>query len=76
MKHQHEQELLNQYAAVAKSQVLTSQSDLGIGDVAMPDMLGWCRLQKTLVVLATGDILSSEPNSRTIRKCCRDLQCQ
>ena len=69
MKHQHEQELLSQYASIAKSQVLSSQSDLGIEDVAMPDMLGWCRLQKTLVVLANGDILSSEPNSRTIQNC-------
>lgn len=69
MKHQEEQELLNQYASIAKSQVMSSQSDLGREDVAMPDMLSWCRCQKTLVVLLSGHILSSEPNSRAVQNC-------
>lgn len=69
MKHHQEQELLSRYASISKSQVLSSQSDLGIEDVAMPAVLNWCRQQKTLVVLANGHILSSEPNSRAVQNC-------
>jgi type II secretory ATPase GspE/PulE/Tfp pilus assembly ATPase PilB-like protein len=69
MEYQKEQELLSHYASISKSQVLSSQSDLDAQDTAMPEMLGWCRRQKILVVLRSGKILSSEPSSRAIQNC-------
>lgn len=69
MEHQKEQEMLSHFASISKSQVLSSQSDLDAQDTALPDMLSWCRRHKTLVVLRSGKILSSEPSSRAIQNC-------
>ncbi len=69
MEHQKEHDVLKGYASVVKSQILSSQSDLDAQDVAMPQMLAWCRRQKTLVVLCSGKILSSDPRSRAIQNC-------
>lgn len=69
MEHQQEQQRLSDYASIAKSQILSSQSDLDAQDGAMPEMLAWCRRQKTLVVLRSGKILSCQPSSRVIQNC-------
>lgn len=69
MEQQSELELLEQYASVTNSKILERQSDLNPKDHAMPEMLAWCREQKTIVVLQSGNILSSNPSSRLIPNC-------
>lgn len=69
MEYPQEQQQLSEYATLVKSQILSSQSDLDPQDSAMPEMLAWCRRQKTLVVLRSGKILSSQPSSRNIQNC-------
>lgn len=69
MEHQQETQRLTDYAQAAKSQILTSQSDLDAGDAALPELLAWCRRQKTCVVLRSGKILSSQPSSRAVQNC-------
>ncbi len=69
MEYQKEQDMLKSYASVSKSHILSSQSDLDAQDTAMPQLLAWCRRQKTLVVLCSGKILSSAPSSRSVQNC-------
>lgn len=64
-----EQQILEQYATIAQRKVLSSQADLSIKDRAMPEMLGWCRQQQSIVVLQSGSILSSNPTSRLVQNC-------
>lgn len=64
-----EQQVLEQYAAIAQRKVLTSQADLGPKDHAMPELLAWCREHGNIVVLQSGTILSSEPTSRLVQNC-------
>jgi len=54
MEYQKEQDMLSHYASISKSHILSSQSDLDAQDAAMPEMLAWCRRQKTLVVFRCG----------------------
>lgn len=61
--------LLQQYAAVANCKIIQSQSDLDPKERASATMLGWCREQGSIVVLENGDILSSNPTSRTVQNC-------
>lgn len=60
---------LSQYASIAKQKVLSSQSDLEAQEVAMPEMLAWCRRQQSIVVLTSGKILSSDPSDRSVQNC-------
>ena len=69
MERQEEQQLLKDYACVANSKVLGSQSDLDPKDRAMPEMLHWCRHQDPIVVLQSGTILCSNPTSRLVQNC-------
>jgi type II secretory ATPase GspE/PulE/Tfp pilus assembly ATPase PilB-like protein len=64
-----EQQALEQYATIAQRKVLTSQADLSPKDIAMPEMLGWCREQGNIVVLQSCTILTSEPASRLVQNC-------
>lgn len=64
-----EQQILEQYAAIVQRKILSSQADLNIKDKAMPEMLGWCREQQSIVVLQSGSILSSNPASRLVQNC-------
>ena len=69
MERQEEQQLLKDYASVAKSKILSSQSDLDPKDRAMPEMLHWCRQQEPIAVLQSGTILCSNPSSRLVQNC-------
>lgn len=69
MERQEEQQLLKDYATIANSKVLGSQSDLDPKDHAMPEMLSWCRQQDPIVVLSSGTILCSNPSSRLVQNC-------
>ena len=62
-------QLLEQYAALTKSKILTSQSDLNPKDRAVPEMLSWCRENGTIVVMLSGSILSADPTSRSVQNC-------
>jgi type II secretory ATPase GspE/PulE/Tfp pilus assembly ATPase PilB-like protein len=64
-----EQQILEQYAAISQRKVLSSQADLGLKDIAMPEMLDWCREQQNIVVLQSGTVLTSEPTSRLVQNC-------
>ena len=59
-----ELELLEKYAQASNDVVLSSQADLDPKDRAMPEMLQWCRQQGNVVVLASGNILTSHPSDR------------
>jgi len=61
--------ILEQYAAATNTEILNSQNDLDTKDRAMEEMLHWCNEQKTIVVLKSGIILSSNPSSRTVQNC-------
>lgn len=69
MEHQRENELLAQYASLANSKVLFSQTDLDPKDRAMPAMLAWCRRFGSIVVLNNNNILTSDPSSRLVQNC-------
>jgi len=69
MEQINEQERLSHYASATESKILTNQSDLDPKDHAMPSMLAWCRKQNNIVVLNSGIILSSEPDSRLVQNC-------
>lgn len=69
MEQRDEQRLLKNYASIANSKVLGSQSDLDANDVALPEMLAWCRQQESIVVLKSGIILCSSPGSRVVQNC-------
>ena len=64
-----EERQLKEYASLANSKILDSQSDLDPKDRAMPDMLAWCRQQAPIVVLQSGTILCSDPSSRLVQNC-------
>jgi type II secretory ATPase GspE/PulE/Tfp pilus assembly ATPase PilB-like protein len=64
-----EQTVLEQYATISQRKVLSSPADLSLKDHAMPEMLGWCREQKNIVVLQSCTILTSEPTSRLVQNC-------
>lgn len=66
---QPENVALQEYANIARSKILASQSDLNPNDRAMPAMLSWCRDQHSIVVLKNGTILCSEPASRVVQNC-------
>lgn len=66
---QPEKTALREYANIAKSKILASQSDLNPSDGAMPEMLAWCRNQNSIAVLKNGSILCSEPASRLVQNC-------
>ncbi|MDR3490507.1 MAG: ATPase, T2SS/T4P/T4SS family [Gammaproteobacteria bacterium] len=61
--------ILDQFATATNTKVLNSQNDLDMKDKAMDEMLNWCHEQKTIVVLKSGNILSSEPSSRAVQNC-------
>lgn len=64
-----EYKFLKQYASVTNSKILENQADLNPKDRATPEMLQWCREQKRIVVLQSGTILTSHPNSRLVQNC-------
>lgn len=61
--------ILEQYASATKTKVVLSNNDIDPRDKTLREMLTWCREQKTLVVLRSGSILSSDPTSRTLQNC-------
>lgn len=61
--------ILDQYANATKTKVVTSPSDIDPKDKGMLEMLLWCKEQRTIVVLRSGTILSSEPTSRAVQNC-------
>lgn len=65
----NEQQRLSHYASATESKFLVNQSDLDPKDHAMPAMLMWCRKQKNIIVLKSGAILTSEPDSRLVQNC-------
>lgn len=65
----NEQQRLNHYASATESKFLVNQSDLDPRDDALIPMLTWCRKQKNIVVLKSGAILTSEPDSRLVQNC-------
>lgn len=69
MERTNEQERLSHYASATESKLLANQSDLNPKDHALPAMLAWCRKQKNIVVLNSGAILTSEPDSRLVQNC-------
>ncbi|OGT58840.1 MAG: hypothetical protein A3F43_02215 [Gammaproteobacteria bacterium RIFCSPHIGHO2_12_FULL_42_10] len=64
-----EMALLEQYAAATKTKVVMSPADVDPKDRIMEEMLNWCKDQKTIVVLRSAAILSSEPTSRAVQNC-------
>ncbi len=70
MEQLQEHRQLEHYASVAKSKILTNQSDLDPKDHALPAMLSWCRRQiEPIVVLKSGIVLTSKPSSRIVQNC-------
>lgn len=49
--------------------IFENQADLDPKDRAMPEMLSWCREQETIVVLQSGNILTSDLSSRLVQNC-------
>ncbi|MGB6977523.1 MAG: ATPase, T2SS/T4P/T4SS family, partial [Gammaproteobacteria bacterium] len=64
-----EKESLEHHAATFGHKIISSQSDLDPKDHAMPQMLDWCRRQGNIVVLMSGTILSSTPETRVVQNC-------
>ncbi len=64
-----EKQRLSAYALVSNQKIYSSQADLDPKDHANPTMLTWCRQQGTVVVLASGVILTSDPASRVVQNC-------
>lgn len=60
---------LERYAAVTHTQVIKNQSQLDLEDKVMDEMISWCRGKKNLVVLKSGNILSTDPTSRQVQNC-------
>ncbi len=61
--------ILEQYASATNSKILENQADLDPKDRAVPEMLLWCRDQQHVVVLKSGNILSSSPTDRLVQNC-------
>lgn len=64
-----ERQLLEKYAQAFNHKVIESQADLDPKDRPMPEMLPWCYRQGSIVVLGSGTILTSNPNSRSVQNC-------
>lgn len=62
-------EVLRRYAELTSSRILQSQSDLNPKDRAMVEMHDWCQHQGDIVVLRSGTILTSRPDSRIVQNC-------
>ncbi len=69
MERPQEYAALEQYASATNSRLLENQADLDPKDHAMPEMLLWCREQIHVVVLKSGNILTSHPGSRLVQNC-------
>lgn len=61
--------ILEKYAKASHDIVLSHPADLDSGDRAMPEMLSWCRDQGGIVVLQSGNILTSHPSDRKVQNC-------
>jgi type II secretory ATPase GspE/PulE/Tfp pilus assembly ATPase PilB-like protein len=61
--------ILERFANATRTKVLHSQNDLDTKDKIMEDMMSWSKEQKTIVVLKSATILSSEPSSRAVQNC-------
>lgn len=61
--------ILEKYAKASHDVVLSRMADLDSGDRAMPEMLPWCRDHGGIVVLASGNILTSHPSDRKVQNC-------
>ncbi len=66
---QEQMALLEQYAAATKTKVVMSPADLDPKDRVLEELLGWCKDHKTIAVLRSSIILSSEPTSRAVQNC-------
>lgn len=60
---------LQTYAALAQQAVLTSQADLDPNDAVHPGLLTWCLQHPHIVVLTSGTILTSTPDSPLLPSC-------
>ncbi|MCD6047190.1 MAG: epsE 2 [Gammaproteobacteria bacterium] len=62
-------ENLRRFAEATGTTILTSQADLDPKDRAMVEMHDWCQQQGFIVVLHSGNILTSQPESRVVQNC-------
>ena len=62
-------ENLKRYAEATGTAVLTTQADLDPKDRAMVEMHDWCQERGNIVVLRSGNILTSNPESRVVQNC-------
>lgn len=62
-------ENLKRFADATGTTILTSQADLDPKDRAMVEMHDWCQQQGIIVVLHSGNILTSQPDSRIVQNC-------
>lgn len=63
------EELLEHYAKATKTKVLKTPNDVDTKDKVLDEMLDWCKEHKTIAVLRSGTILSSDPTARTVQNC-------
>lgn len=64
-----ESKKLEKYGQAAQRTVISSQSDLDPKIRPMLEMHAWCSKQQDIVVLNNGDILTSQPSSRSVQNC-------
>lgn len=62
-------ENLKRFAEATNTPLFASQADLDPKDRAMVEMHDWCQQQGNIVVLRSGNILTSKPDSRTVQNC-------
>lgn len=65
----NETAFLRRYAKAAGVNFIETQADLGSNVELASNLLPWCREQGDIVVLATGDILTSNPVGRELQNC-------
>lgn len=64
-----EMERIEPYAQAIQHTVVSSQAELNPKIKPMVEMHAWCSKQQDIVVLTNGDILTSQPSSRSVQNC-------
>lgn len=60
---------LKRFAEATGTTILSSQADLDPKERAMVEMHDWCQQQGNIVVLRSGNILTSKPEARMVQNC-------
>ncbi len=60
---------LRRFAEATNTTVITGQTDLDPKDRPMVEMHDWCQQQGTIIVLRSGNILTSQPDTRIVQNC-------